>query len=63
LMEKEEKERFKRLLKAQKEDELIPMKIEPTARQMERQPPKVGRNEPCGCGSGKKFKKCCQVKE
>jgi len=21
--------------------------------------PKVGRNEPCICGSGKKFKKCC----
>ncbi len=23
-------------------------------------PPKVGRNEPCPCGSGKKFKKCCK---
>lgn len=21
--------------------------------------PKVGRNDPCLCGSGKKFKKCC----
>ncbi|WP_420795311.1 SEC-C metal-binding domain-containing protein [Legionella brunensis] len=21
--------------------------------------PKVRRNEPCPCGSGKKFKKCC----
>ena len=21
--------------------------------------PKVGRNDPCFCGSGKKFKKCC----
>ena len=21
--------------------------------------PKVGRNEPCPCGSGAKFKKCC----
>ncbi|MFY7866576.1 SEC-C metal-binding domain-containing protein [Roseateles sp.] len=20
---------------------------------------KVGRNEPCPCGTGKKFKKCC----
>jgi uncharacterized protein len=20
---------------------------------------KVGRNEPCPCGSGKKFKRCC----
>ena len=24
-----------------------------------REQPKVGRNEPCVCGSGKKFKKCC----
>lgn len=24
--------------------------------------PKVGRNEPCPCGSGKKFKKCCLSK-
>lgn len=24
-----------------------------------REAPKVGRNEPCPCGSGKKFKKCC----
>jgi SEC-C motif-containing protein len=24
-----------------------------------RQGPKVGRNDPCTCGSGKKYKKCC----
>ncbi|MDA8139587.1 MAG: YchJ family protein [Desulfobacteraceae bacterium] len=24
-----------------------------------RQGPKLGRNDPCSCGSGKKFKKCC----
>jgi len=24
-----------------------------------RSAPKVGRNDPCSCGSGKKFKKCC----
>jgi SEC-C motif domain protein len=24
-----------------------------------RQSPKVGRNDPCPCGSGKKYKKCC----
>ncbi len=24
-----------------------------------REQPKVGRNEPCPCGSGKKFKRCC----
>jgi len=26
-------------------------------------PPKAGRNEPCPCGSGRKFKKCCGAKE
>ena len=26
---------------------------------IERTHPKVGRNDPCPCGSGKKFKKCC----
>jgi uncharacterized protein len=25
----------------------------------QREHPKVGRNDPCPCGSGKKFKKCC----
>jgi len=24
-----------------------------------REEPKVGRNDPCPCGSGKKYKKCC----
>ena len=28
-----------------------------------RETPKVGRNDPCPCGSGKKFKKCCGAKE
>ena len=28
------------------------------ARPLRRQEPKVGRNDPCPCGSGKKFKKC-----
>ena len=25
--------------------------------------PKAGRNDPCSCGSGKKFKKCCAGKK
>lgn len=29
---------------------------------VKRQVPKVGRNDPCPCGSGKKFKKCCMNK-
>lgn len=28
-------------------------------RQFVRDQPKVGRNDPCPCGSGRKFKKCC----
>ncbi|WP_026666431.1 IS1096 element passenger TnpR family protein [Butyrivibrio sp. FC2001] len=27
-----------------------------------REHPKIGRNDPCPCGSGKKFKKCCMGK-
>ncbi|ABR46519.1 heat shock protein DnaJ domain protein [Alkaliphilus metalliredigens QYMF] len=26
-----------------------------------REEPKIGRNEPCPCGSGKKYKKCCGI--
>ena len=26
-----------------------------------RETPKTGRNDPCPCGSGKKFKKCCEA--
>lgn len=29
---------------------------------VEREEPKVGRNDPCPCGSGKKHKKCCALK-
>jgi len=24
---------------------------------------KIGRNDPCPCGSGKKYKKCCELKD
>ncbi len=30
-----------------------------TRRPQQREEPKVGRNDPCPCGSGKKYKKCC----
>jgi len=30
-----------------------------TSGPVRREAPKIGRNEPCPCGSGKKFKKCC----
>jgi preprotein translocase subunit SecA len=32
---------------------------EPAAPQIKNTKPKTGRNEPCPCGSGKKYKKCC----
>ena len=31
-------------------------------RELTRKRPKFGRNSPCPCGSGRKFKKCCQAK-
>lgn len=34
-----------------------PMEYYPTP--IQREKGKVGRNDPCPCGSGKKFKKCC----
>jgi len=38
---------------------LMPMNLPPTQTQMQRKPPRVGRNDDCPCGSGKKFKHCC----
>ena len=32
-------------------------------RELNKVPKKVGRNDPCPCGSGKKFKKCCLGKQ
>ncbi len=31
----------------------------PPRKTVVRESPKVGRNDPCPCGSGKKYKKCC----
>ena len=31
----------------------------PTVKTVVRSGPKIGRNDPCPCGSGKKYKKCC----
>jgi uncharacterized protein len=31
--------------------------------QVKNDAPKVGRNDPCPCGSGKKFKKCCGAEQ
>ncbi|MFH1397515.1 MAG: preprotein translocase subunit SecA [Candidatus Omnitrophota bacterium] len=64
-------QRFKGIFDAQSQEMLHPevSKIEPLSQnqepvapvisQQKLSHPKVGRNDPCPCGSGKKFKKCC----
>jgi preprotein translocase subunit SecA len=39
--------------------DIVEEAIEKTTAPIRRDVPKVGRNEPCPCGSGKKFKNCC----
>ncbi|RXM02456.1 hypothetical protein EO238_29585, partial [Citrobacter sp. AAK_AS5] len=34
---------------------ILPGKVET----FRREEPRIGRNDPCPCGSGKKYKKCC----
>lgn len=41
-------------------DLIMDMKLQPTEEQREKG--RVGRNDPCPCDSGEKFKKCCMVK-
>ncbi len=47
--------------------ELSPMQSKPKAVNNNRTPfvntKKIGRNDPCPCGSGKKYKKCCGAKQ
>jgi SEC-C motif domain protein len=33
--------------------------VDTTPAPVRRETPKIGRNDPCPCGSGKKYKKCC----
>ena len=44
-----------RELMAENPEMALPGKVET----FRREAPKVGRNDPCPCGSGKKYKKCC----
>jgi len=39
--------------------DIVEEAIEKTTTPIRRDVPKVGRNEPCPCGSGKKYKNCC----
>ena len=49
--DEEDADEFERLFEKGKsiEDDYQPIRVEP----------KIGRNDPCPCGSGKKYKKCC----
>lgn len=44
-----------------KQKKLTMVKRPLTQREIKTQ--KIGRNAPCGCGSGVKFKKCCYGKQ
>ena len=44
----------KRMDSKQNYSRIQPVRIQPVRNQ-----PKIGRNDPCPCGSGKKYKKCC----
>ncbi|UCG16509.1 MAG: SEC-C domain-containing protein [Phycisphaerales bacterium] len=51
---REEEEQHAKKLPTEEEPELPPP-VDPIQSDTE----KVGRNDPCPCGSGKKYKKCC----
>jgi preprotein translocase subunit SecA len=56
----EKPEKIKELQKPKEQKLLFSSgKEEQKKKPVQRQEIKVGRNEPCPCGSGKKFKKCC----
>ena len=40
-------------------DEDVLARMKPEIPTFVREQPKIGRNDPCPCGSGKKYKKCC----
>lgn len=49
-------EEWEPLLTAERRKELY--KIQKSSKTVVK-PPKIGRNDPCPCGSGKKYKQCC----
>ncbi len=52
-------EQSKQLVAAQYEQGAQAPQGEQRVKQIKLEQPKVGRNDPCPCGSGKKYKKCC----
>jgi hypothetical protein len=59
---KREAEQFKKRLRELETKRVEPEKVFWESRDdgtFQRETPKVGKNEPCPCGSGRKYKKCC----
>jgi preprotein translocase subunit SecA len=56
----EMEKKFEKAVKKVKEKDRIPK--DDSAGQLKKTDGKVGRNDPCPCGSGKKYKKCCYPK-
>ncbi len=52
---RDKKDRIKAGLPGE-DDEPLPPPVQPIEADKSKE---VGRNDPCPCGSGKKFKKCC----
>lgn len=51
---------MQRLQKPRNENLILSRSDESSTREpVKRVEPKIGRNDPCSCGSGKKYKKCC----
>jgi hypothetical protein len=53
---------FQDALAGDADDDTIDDRRDTPPETIRREGPRVGRNEPCPCGSGKKFKKCCGKK-
>ncbi len=52
--------KMEQLLKQNRQQYEVQAKPERVYQTVEvRTEPKIGRNDPCPCGSGKKYKKCC----
>ena len=59
----EDKDKVREMERRQRKQEMVmgPAEDAPEPRRPVIRGPKIGRNEPCPCGSGKKYKKCCAL--
>jgi len=55
---REAEQRYRKTLPSDDEPELPP-----PVETIKRKDGEIGRNDPCPCGSGKKYKKCCAAKD